>query len=180
MNLYVMRHGTTVWNEKGITQGHTNNRLSKKGITLTKEVSEKYKNTNFDIIYCSPLMRTVQTANIMNKFHNVKVVKDKRLIEIDQGIFTGRSKYDLTEKEKLLKFSRSESCGMESYQSAYDRTKDFLLDIKNNCVFNNVLIITHNCNATFLEDLLLEINIDFNNDKHLRSFKNAEVKQFKY
>ena len=34
MNLFVMRHGTTVWNEKGITQGRTNNRLSKSGIEL--------------------------------------------------------------------------------------------------------------------------------------------------
>ena len=174
-----MRHGTTVWNEKGITQGHTNNRLSKKGIALTKDVAEKYKNSNFDVIYCSPLMRTVQTANIMNKFHNVKVVKDKRLIEIDQGIFTGRSKHDLTKEEKNLKFARSKSCGMESYQSAYDRTKEFLIDIKNNCVFDSVLIITHNCNATFLEDLLLNVDVDFNNDNHLRSFKNAEIKKFK-
>jgi hypothetical protein len=39
-----MRHGTTVWNEKGITQGHTNNRLSKKGKILTEEVALKYKN----------------------------------------------------------------------------------------------------------------------------------------
>lgn len=49
----------------------------------------KYKDTKFDIIFCSPLMRTIQTANIINKFHNVKIVKDERLIEIDQGIFTG-------------------------------------------------------------------------------------------
>ena len=179
MNIFVMRHGTTVWNEKGITQGRTNNRLSKSGIELTKQQSEKYKNANFDKIYCSPLMRTVQTANIMNKFHNVMITKDDRLIEIDQGIFTGRHKDDLTEEESKLKFSRSASCGMESYESVYDRSKAFLLDIKNNCKFENVLVITHNCNATLLEDLLLEIDVDYNNDKHVRNFKNAEIKQFK-
>ena len=180
MNLYIMRHGTTIWNEKGITQGHTNNRLSKEGIALTIEMAEKYKDIEFDIIYCSPLMRTVQTANIMNKTHSVKIVKDKRLIEINQGVFTGRSKDDLTEEEKILKFSRAESCGMESYQSAFDRIKDFLFDIQNNCNFDNILIVTHNCNATFLEDLLLDIDVDFSNDKHLRNFKNAEIKLFKY
>lgn len=178
MNLYIMRHGTTVWNEKGITQGQTNNKLSKKGIELTNEAALQYKNVDIDIIYCSPLMRTVQTANIMNKFHNVKIIRDHRLIEIDQGIFTGRSKHDLTEEEKKLKFSRAESCNMESYQSVYDRVKEFITEIKNN-KFDNALIITHNCNATFLEDILLEEDIDFNNDKHLRNFKNAEVKLFK-
>ena len=180
MNLYIMRHGTTVWNEKGITQGRTNNRLSKKGISLTKDVAERYRNIEFDVIYCSPLMRTVQTANIMNKFHNVKVIKEERLIEIDQGIFSGRSKCSLTEEEEKLKFSRSKLCNMESYQSAYNRAKDFLIDIKKNCVFNNILIITHNCMATFLEDLLLGVDVDFENDEHLRTFKNAEVKNFKY
>ena len=178
MNIYVMRHGTTVWNEKGRTQGHTNNRLSKKGIELTKSVSEKYKNIEFDVIYCSPLMRTVQTANLMNKNHNVKIIKDKRLIEIDQGIFTGRSKYDLTEEETKLKFSRSSKCKMESYESAYNRMKEFAEDLKENCKYSNILVITHNCTATFLEVLLLDEKINFDNEKHLRNFGNAEIKKF--
>ena len=78
MNIYVMRHGTTVWNEKGITQGLTNNRLSKNGVALTEKVSLEYKNIKFEAIYCSPLTRTVQTANIMNKYHNLKIIKDTK------------------------------------------------------------------------------------------------------
>lgn len=100
MNLYIMRHGTTCWNEKGITQGRTNNRLSKGGIALTESVSENHQNCNFDVIYSSPLTRTIQTANIMNKFHNAKIIKDNRLIEIDQGTFSGRHKDSLSEEEK--------------------------------------------------------------------------------
>ena len=178
MKVYVMRHGTTVWNEKGITQGHTNNRLSKKGKILTEEVALKYKNINFDIIFCSPLMRTVQTANIMNKYHNSKIVKDSRLIEIDQGIFTGRSKYDLTEEEKRLKTARAKECGMESYQSAFSRTENFIRDLSKNKQYKNVLIITHNVNASFIADIFNKIKVDFLNNNHLRNFNNAEVKCF--
>lgn len=87
-----MRHGTTAWNEKGITQGRTNNRLSKSGKVLTEQRAKDFAYKNIDIIFCSPLMRTVQTANIINKFHNVKIQKDDRLIEIDQGIFTGKKR----------------------------------------------------------------------------------------
>ena len=68
MNIFVMRHGTTVWNEKGITQGRSNNRLSSNGIEMVEQVAKEFKNVNFDVIFCSPLMRTVQTAKIMNKF----------------------------------------------------------------------------------------------------------------
>ena len=178
MKIYVMRHGTTVWNEKGITQGRTNNRLSKQGISLTEQVALKYKNVKFDVIYSSPLMRTMQTSNIMNKYHNIKIIKDQRLIEIDQGIFSGKSKFELTDEEITLKFSRSSKCGMESYESVYKRVENFINELKENTKHKNVLIITHNVNASFIADILNGIDVDFENDTHLRNFKNAEVKCF--
>lgn len=179
MNIYVMRHGTTVWNEKGITQGRTNNRLSKSGKTLTEQVALKNKNTSFDVIFCSPLMRTMQTANIMNKHHGAKIIKDNRLVEIDQGVFSGKSKYDISEQQMKLKLARSKECGMESYQSVYERVKKFVNELVENKKYQNVLIVTHNVTASFIDDILNGVKIDFENDSHLRNFKNAELKCFK-
>ena len=42
MKVFIMRHGTTVWNEQGFTQGRSNNRLSKSGVELTKKVAENF------------------------------------------------------------------------------------------------------------------------------------------
>lgn len=173
-----MRHGTTVWNEKGITQGRTNNRLSSQGKLLTEEVAKKHKDIKFDLIITSPLMRTVQTANIMNRYHNVKVIKDQRLIEIDQGIFSGKGKNDLTEQELELKFSRAKSCGMESYEECFERIKDFVEDIKQKYEHKTILVITHNVNASFITDVLEKVDVDFENANHLRNFKNAQVKLY--
>lgn len=178
MNVYVMRHGTTIWNEKGRTQGRTNNRLSKSGIELTEKVAYENKDIPIEAIYCSPLFRTVQTANIMNKYHKVKVIKDDRITEIDQGIFAGRGKDDLTAEERKLKFSRDASCGMESFESVYQRAKVFAKDIIANCKHENILVVTHNCTATLLEVVLSDIEVDFNNEKHVRNFNNAQVKMF--
>lgn len=178
MKIHVMRHGTTVWNERGITQGRTNNRLSKNGVLLTEKVSKRYKDCKFDIIFCSPLMRTMQTANIMNRHHNVKIVKDKNLIEIDQGIFTGRNKDDLSEDEKRLKALRDESTGMETYALALDRARAFLSALRKNTKYKNVLVITHNVIASFLDDILNNVKVDFKNPDHLGHFKNAEIKTF--
>jgi hypothetical protein len=44
----------------------------------------------------------------------------------------------------------------------------------------NILVITHNYNASFLQDVILNIDVDFNNDTHLRNFNNAQIKHFKY
>lgn len=178
MKIYVMRHGTTVWNEQKITQGRSQNRLSKNGKCLVEEVAKKYKNAKFDVIFSSPLMRTIQTANIMNKYHNTKIVKDERIIEINQGIFTGRCKKSFTEEEKLLRKRRDASCGMENYESVFNRTKDFLLKLKQQKTYDNVLIITHAVPARLLEKIICKEAIDFADHDDLHNYKNAEIKCF--
>lgn len=175
MKIYVMRHGKTVWNEKQITQGQTNNRLSKNGKIKTQEVAQKYADTSFDVIFCSPLMRTMQTANIMNAFHGIKIIKDARLIEIDQGIFTGRSKNSLTDEEKKHKLSRDKKYGLETYQSVQKRTKNFIEDLKK-LQYKSVLIITHNVSASFIEEIVTNKNNDTNCEN--RHFDNSEIKCF--
>lgn len=92
MKVYIMRHGQTVWNAKGIIQGRRQGRLSKKGISQVEEQAKKFQNVNFDLIFTSPLMRTVQTTNIINKFHSCKVIRDDRLLEVDKGIWQDKEK----------------------------------------------------------------------------------------
>ena len=178
MKIYVMRHGTTCWNEREITQGRTNNRLSKNGIELTKQVASNLKDKKIDTIFCSPLMRTIQTANLINVYHKAKIVKDERLIEVEQGIFTGRHKDSLSQKERELKLIRSKECGMESFEELAKRTQEFVDYMRKKCQNQNVLIITHNCNASVLEMIFQNKDIDFNNTKSFRTFKNAEIKVF--
>jgi len=174
MNLYVMRHGSTCWNEKGIIQGHSKNRLSALGKMQVEKVAKENKETKFDIIICSPLMRTVQTANIMNKYHKVKIVKEKRLIEIDQGIFSGRKRSSLTAKEEKIQKLRLKKNGQESLKEIDDRVKDFLDNVKKDYPFENILVVTHDICAIILEYFIYNEKIGF--DK--LTFDNAELKKF--
>ena len=180
MNLFVMRHGTTVWNEKGITQGHSQNRLSTSGKKLVEDVSKKYRDEKFDLIVVSPLFRTVQTANIMNKYHKVKIIKDDLLLEIDQGIFTGRHFKSLTTEEVILKKQRSKQAKMESFEDCFKRVQNFVDRIKNKYSCQNLLIITHNCIATFIEDIILNKEVNFTDKNFIVNFDNAELKKFEF
>lgn len=177
MKVFIMRHGTTVWNEQGFTQGRSNNRLSKSGVELTKRVAENFAKEKIDVIYVSPLMRTMQTANLINKHHNVKIIKDERLTEVDQGIFTGRFFKTLTDEEKKLKSSRSAKAGMESMQSVGKRVKEFSSWLIKECPYKNVLVITHNVCASMLATILQSIEIDYTNSNHVHCFDNAEIKK---
>lgn len=178
MNVYVLRHGTTVWNEKGITQGRSQNRLSANGKILAQQTAEKLKNIPFDIIFSSPLMRTMQTANIVNSFHKVKIIKTDLLTEVNQGIFTGRYKSSLTKEEQFLKDTKHPSTGIETYEEMLDRCNEFVETKLKTSNFSNALIVSHNNICSILECVLTNTKPDFSSHTKMNTFNNAEFKKF--
>lgn len=177
MNLYIMRHGETVWNKQKRTQGRTNNRLSSDGIKACEKIAEDLKNIKFDYIFCSPLCRAIQTANIINKYHNLKIIKDERITDIDQGYFTGKFYDKLTDEEIIAKKNKDEKFKMESSQNFHLRIKNFYNFIKNNYYDKTVLIVTH---SGVTSNLQIIINNEKLNEKNFNTYllKNSEVKLF--
>lgn len=176
MEIYIMRHGETVWNAKGIIQGRSNNRLSKNGKEQVKKQAEELKDIKFDYIFASPLMRTMQTANIINTYHHNKIIKDNRIIEIDQGKFSNRKKSTLNDEEKEILKKREDTRLIESFDMVQNRVDDFISYIKSN--FNNktILVVTHGYVAKSLYLTLLKNGISTDGiDVDL--FNNAEVKK---
>lgn len=179
MNVYVLRHGTTVWNETRRVQGRSQNRLSKEGKILAEEAAQKLKDVPLDVIYSSPLMRTMQTANIVNQFHHLKINKNELLTEIDQGIFTKRFYKSLTPEEIQAKNEKRDGTKMESFEHIYERIKEFCENVLKKETHENVLVVSHNNPCSLIEMILNNEKIDFNDYKRMNSFKNAEIKKFK-
>lgn len=172
-----MRHGKTIWNEQRRTQGHTNNRLSAYGIKTSNVCAENLKNVRFDYIFCSPLCRAVQTANIINKYHNIKIIKDERLKDIDQGFFTGKYFDKLTKEELIAKKNKDKNYNMESCESFYSRIKNFYNFITTKYSDKTILIVTHSGVACNLE--LIVKKEKFNETKfNNHTFENCEIKKF--
>lgn len=177
MEVYLMRHGLTVSNERKITQGLTKGRLSKTGKIQTLEQAEKCKYINFDVIFSSPLARAIQTSNIMNRFHNVKIIKQELLTGIDQGIFTNRYYFSLTDEEKQLKLLRTKETKMESYKNVFNRVKCFYDKILKKSKYEKVLIVSHGVVVSFLEYIINGAT------EYIKEFKSnlycqAEIKKF--
>lgn len=177
MKIYVVRHGKTVWNEKHITQGWSQNRLSKLGKQQAEEAAEKLKETKLDLIFSSPLMRTMQTTNILNQFHKVKVIRDKRLIEDNKGIFTGKTDKEITKEQWELFSKDPKACGIESWEEIFARVKDFENYLKANFSDKKILVVTHDRIALMLEYCIANDVFDENKFKALVRFKNAECRQ---
>ena len=148
MVIFVMRHGRTVWNEKGIVQGFSMNRLSKSGKQMIEDASRNFENEKIDLIFVSPLMRTVQTANILNKRLHAKIVKDSRLTELGKGVLEGRLKSTITKEERAIYFADKKKYGLETVKSLFDRVNDFLNQLKRECSTKRVLVVTHGAVAS--------------------------------
>ena len=56
---------------------------------MARDAHDEYLDTHFDICYCSPLIRAVETAEILLEGRNVPIVKDDRLLEMCFGDYEG-------------------------------------------------------------------------------------------
>lgn len=105
ITIYIIRHGQTDSNVRNTYLGHTDIPLNDVGIQQAKEASEKLKNIKFDAIYSSPLIRAMQTAQIITKPHkDIPITMSYGVKERDYGLFD-----DLTIDEIIDKYPNEHS-----------------------------------------------------------------------
>jgi alpha-ribazole phosphatase len=98
LELYLIRHGKSTWNETGRIQGQTDVPLSSEGLQQAQALHKRIRDWSFDGVYSSDLQRAKQTAEIA--LPNAALQLDERLREIHLGDFQGRTWHDLTDAER--------------------------------------------------------------------------------
>lgn len=175
MKVYVVRHGRTDWNDKGLTQGKSNVPINEKGIKQSMEAKDKLKNVTFDVCISSPLKRTLQTAKIITN-GKCNIITSDLLLERDMGDFEGK---DHTLYLKLNYWNYKENSGYNDVEPVKDllkRTKTFIDELKNEN-YENVLIVSHAATIR-----AINYNIEgYDENTNFLEFKpkNGEVYQYK-
>ena len=140
--IYIIRHGKTEWNRANVLQGRSDCPLNEEGVLQAKKAAERLKGIRFDYVFSSPLMRAVQTAEIVAP--DTKPVFDARLIEMDYGPYEGTDLNRLP-PEIVPFFSdfvhNPAPEGMEPLSAVAERTGAFLEEIRN--LSGNILVSTH-------------------------------------
>ena len=142
MELYIVRHGQTDGNKDRIMDGIRDIDLNETGIKQANTTKEKLKDINFDLVICSPLIRTKHTMEIItdNKY---PVIYDDRIMERDCGEYTGIS-FDLVDRDLYWNYyDKTEFISAESIPVFFKRVYDFLEDIKIKYKDKKVLLVTH-------------------------------------
>ena len=79
--IFVVRHGETKANEKGIEAGPLDYPLAKKGVKEVEFISKTLREAKVREVYSSPVYRAVQTAKILARPHKLKVKTMDELTE---------------------------------------------------------------------------------------------------
>lgn len=137
MKITLIRHAESTYNQKKLLQGQIDCELSEKGLKDTKEKSKNFP-TDFNICYCSPLKRTIQTAEIL--VPNLNVIYDERLIERGLGDWENMPNTD--EKQFLLKNKTVPPNG-ETFEALDNRISEFLEVLKTKYQDKKILVVTH-------------------------------------
>lgn len=87
---YLVRHGETEWNAKGLVQGHTDIPLNKKGETQAKGLAKRFKRIHFAAAFSSDLVRARRTAEIITLEKQIAVKTTKALRERCFGRLEGK------------------------------------------------------------------------------------------
>jgi broad specificity phosphatase PhoE len=148
MKLILIRHGETLSNKEKRVQGKSDVELSSVGIEQAHLVALSLKDHPVEAIHTSPLKRAMQTAKIINEFHQKELHTDQDLMEMDYGDFEGVSFKKIMDVEKdfinqwmtdpaSVKMPNGES--LSQVQERAWRALKRIIDKK-----ENALIVSHN------------------------------------
>lgn len=162
---YIMRHGQAKSNVEDVCSSWPEkfkNPLTNIGRQMVKESAEKFKTSGkcIDLIFNSPLLRTIQTAGIVGKVFKVKPKIGKRLVEINFGSFNNKNleamwKSFKHEDERIDKGAD----GGETYIEVLDRIMAAVNDIEKKYKGKSIILVSHECPLFLLQGKLMGLSI---------------------
>lgn len=88
--IYLIRHCEALGNVKRVFQGTSDFDISEMGVKQLEYLSKRFKYTDIDKVYASPLIRAMKTAEAVAGPKGLPVIPEMGLIELDGGILEGK------------------------------------------------------------------------------------------
>ena len=153
--LFIVRHGETKANKKGIDAGPLDYPLTKKGVKEVSFIAKAISKVKFNAVYSSPVFRAVETAKILAEPHKLKVKKLEELTEAKlkpQYIGQKGRHHLLSDPEAFT----------ETNKDVLNRTSKAIEIIKNQ-EKGNVIVVSHGDVITALLEGIVERKVSTEN-----------------
>ena len=162
----IVRHGQSTYNIVRRIQGLLDeSELTEKGRNDAVKVGEALKNISFDAIYCSPLKRAKQTAEIIHReikanLNNIPALEENQNIkEIHLPLWEGMLATEIQEKypkdhkiwkenpDKLMMLVKDGEKNVEYFTilALYEQAKKFWQEILPKHPNQTILVVGHSC-----------------------------------
>ena len=170
--LILLRHGESENNIKNIKAGQFDGYpLTQKGTKQVIDAVKILKKEEIDIMISSPILRTKQTADIVNNVLKIERIEDNRIKEYDFGSWNGHSNNDqFCKEDELYKEYRKLTNDREKYnfkfggdgesrQDVEDRIRKFMEEVIEKYAGKNILIVGHGGINAMFHRVIKEVSI---------------------
>ncbi|MCD8538349.1 MAG: histidine phosphatase family protein [Leadbetterella sp.] len=149
LTIYLLRHGETDFNAQNNRYcGRTDIPVNAKGRAQAETVRRQLEGVTFTGVFSSPLLRAYETAQMVS---GKEVTKDKRLIEVDFGLWEGKSREQFIEEhldswEKWSADPSTNKAGVngETGQEIVSRVDAFFEELLGTHREGTFLVVAHN------------------------------------
>ena len=187
VTVYLIRHGETEWNLRGIHQGHMDSNLTPKGKEQAYGLGSSLLESeiSFDAIYSSDLGRALKTAEqICTPTGQEKLIqKDSSLRERSLGHIEGLTYQELADqmpedyRRHVSGDPDKRPKGGESWKDFFDRAETSLKKIALRHDGERILCVTHGGFVSMALRFCLNINLQ---DNRRISIPNTAVNVFEF
>ena len=159
--LYLIRHGATPASAEDRFSGSIDIDISDEGRRQAEALSLRLADESISAIYCSPMRRTVETAQIIARPHGLQPEPYDGLREIDHGHWEGllRSEVETKYGDEYAAWSEDPFTyapgGGESGVSVLARALPLIRQLVAACPEGNVAVVSHKATIRLLISSLL-------------------------
>lgn len=176
--LYLVRHGETELNKKGVYYGWTDCGLSEKGVIQAQKVAGELKDVVFDQVVSSPLKRAQETASLVSGLQSSEIILDERLKELNFGSWEGKHYQAIQESDRgnwdlwVNDWKKAAPPAGESFVNMYRRVKQSIKEMVEKYEGQTVMVVTHQGCLRIIMCVLLDMKYEgywrftFNHDTY--------------
>ena len=182
--IYVIRHVQAEGNLYRHMQGHWDGDVTPIGQRQRDALAERFKAVPVDAIYSSDLWRARFTASAITKYHDLPILTDRRLREINIGPWEAVPFANAIWEEPTLfdAFLNDQEhfylAGAETYQQVQARALNALYEIAEQNPERTVVITTHGITIRCMLTKLLGVSL--NDSETVPIFQNTGIAHLTY
>lgn len=182
--IYLIRHAQSIGNIEKRLAGRTDYDLTDEGYNQVNKLTNRLKNINFDAVYSSPMIRTVETIKPLAELNNLNIKIEDMLSEMYFGIYDGYTWDEVNKIDLSISHRRQETNeisgipNQETTEEVKNRMYNKILKIANENIGKTILIGSH---GVAIEAFLRKVTGEnFLENKEENSQRNTSINIVQY